>query len=310
MDLVAVATLVGVPLTAAGVYFGWRQVQIAHSGRGKREAKSEATPDTNHTVLAGAPDILASVRAKGVLRVGCLWYPPFVEFTQQGEKVVANGLYPSMIECMAAQSGLHVEYQILRWDTAIEAVNQRQVDIAACVLQSGKRRANCDFVGTLYRVGVGGVARADSKKIRRHEDLANPELRIAVTKGEIGWEYAERYLSLQQGLSRFTVVEDTQITRMMNLVAWHDVDVALADSLSCAQHVERARDQGTDLVDVFASAPLHIEDNSLMIAKNQDDLKRWLSESLRWARATPEVIALEDQIARRYPNVLIKVATV
>ena len=124
MDLVTAASVLGLILTAAGVYFGWRQVQIAHSGRGKREATPEATPDTNHTGLERAPDIFASVRAKGVLRVGCLWYPPFVEFAEQGEKVAAKGLYPTMIECIAAQSVLHVEYQILRWDTASEAVNR------------------------------------------------------------------------------------------------------------------------------------------------------------------------------------------
>lgn len=254
--------------------------------------------------------ILARIRRNGVLRVGCLWYPPFVEFTQEGETVLAKGLYPMMLEHISRQSGIHVEYQILRWDTAIEAVNENQVDIVACVLQSGKRRENCDFVGTLYRVGVGGVVRADQNKIRRHEDLANPDVRIAVTKGEIGWEYAERYLNLKRGLFRFTVVEDAQITRMMNLVASQDVDIALADSLSCAQYIERVRAQGTDLADTFAQDPLHVEDNSLMIAKEQDDLRGWLSERLRLARATPEIVAIEARIASQYPDVLIKVPTV
>lgn len=307
MDVITASTLV---LSAAGVYFAWRQVQLARLSRRQQGLSSGAIPDSNPTQASSPSDILANVRQRGVLRVGCLWYPPFVEFTQEGEKVVAKGLYPTMLELIASQSGIRLEYHILRWDMAIEAVSHCQVDVVACVLQSGKRRAHCDFVGTLYRVGVGGVVRADQKKIKRHEDLTKPEVRIAVTKGEIGWEYAERYLRLQQGLFRFTVVEDAQITRMMNLVSSHDVDVALADSLSCSQHVDHARAEGTDLVDIFASVPLHVEDNSLMIAKGQNDLSRWLSEGLRWARATPEAIVIEERIAQEYPDVLTKVPTV
>jgi ABC-type amino acid transport substrate-binding protein len=310
MNFATVSTIVAIVLSVAGVYFAWKQVQIARSTRtGQEDAALGESPDSSSSTLKRRTDVLADIRENGVLRVGCLWYPPFIEFTQQGEKVVAKGLYPTMLDHVASQNGLHVEYQILRWDIAIEAINRRQVDVVACVLQSGKRRESCDFCGSLYRVGVGGVVRADQEKIKRHEDLTNPELRIAVTKGEIGWEYAERYLNPKQGLFRFTVVADTEITRMMNLVVSRDVDIALADSLSCAQYIEHARAEGNNLLDIFASFPLHVEENSLMIAKDQDDFRCWLSEGLYLARSMPGVIAMEEQISKQWPCVLIKVPT-
>lgn len=307
MDIVTIVSVAGVVVGAAGTYFGWKQVQITRAGKVLEVSPVRVISDRTAIVLSSK---LASILSNRVLRVGCLWYPPFIEFDQHDAPVRATGLYPMILEHIARQTGIRIEYQILRWDTAIEAVSLHQVDVVACVLQSGKRRDNCDFVGTLYRVGVGGVVRAEQNKITKHHDMARSDVRIAVTKGEIGWEYAERYLNLKQGLFRFTVIEDTQITRMMNLVASQDVDIALADALSCAQYVERARTQGTALMDVFAKVPLHVEDNSLMIAKNQDELREWLSVGIRWARSTPEVVALEASIASQYPEVLIKVATV
>jgi len=239
-----------------------------------------------------------------------LWYPPFVEFRHEGQNVVASGLYPMMLEYVAAQDSLHVEYEILRWDTAIQAITTGKVDVVACVLQSGKRRKNCDFVGTLYRVGVGGVVRTDQDRVRRHEDLSDPNVRIAVTKGEIGWEYAVRYLMLEEQFYRFTVIEDAQITRMMEFVVSREVDVAIADSLSCAQYVERACAEGVHLRDAFAQSPLHVEDNSLMIAKGATDLKGWLSDGLIRARREAIVVTLEKKISADYPSILIKSPTV
>lgn len=306
------ATALGLILSAAGVYFAWRQLRTT---RPEAPAQRNVPPMTDQSagsafLASSESGLLAAIRERRRLRVGCLWYPPFVEFRHEGQNVVASGLYPMMLQYVAAQDSLHVEYEILRWDTAIQAVTTGKVDVVACVLQSGKRRESCDFVGTLYRVGVGGVVCADQDRVRRHEDLSDPNVRIAVTKGEIGWEYAIRYLMLEEQFYRFTVIEDAQITRMMEFVVSREVDVAIADSLSCAQYVERARADGVYLRDVFAQSPLHVEDNSLMIAKGATDLRKWLSDGLIRARREPAVVALEEKIAVDYPSILIKSPTV
>lgn len=146
--------------------------------------------------------------------------------------------------------------------------------------------------------------RQGQRKIRRHEDLQKQKVTIAVTKGEIGWDYAMTYLSLEKEFFRFTVVEHTRITQMMNLVSTGEVDIALADSLSCAQFV---RQSGGALCDVFSRRPLHVEENSVMIPKNEIDFKVWLTKGFRSARMLPDVEQHEKAILREYKDILFRV---
>lgn len=264
----------------------------------------DQTPGEAGPPEKGPNNALREIRRRGSLRVGCLSYPPFIDFTVKGRVVTARGLYARMLEHVAGTAGVGLEYSVLRWDTAIRAVTSRQVDLAVCVLQSRERRKSCDFCGTLYRVGVGGVVKCTQRKIRRHEDLKKPGVTVAVTKGEIGWEYAVNYLALEEQYTRFTVVEHTRITQMMNLVQTGEVDVAIADSLSCAQYIARS---GGSLRDVFLKSPLHVEENSAMIAQNEPELKAWLTAGFKSARGLPKVQQLEQAIGSDYDGVLMRV---
>ena len=247
---------------------------------------------------------LGEIQRRGVLRVGCLSYRPFIDFTVKGQAVTARGLYVCMLEHIAEQAELKLKYTVLRWDNAINAVTSGRVDLAVCVLQSRERRKSCDFSGTLYRVGVGGVVQSGQRKIRRHEDLKKPTVTIAITKGEIGWEYAMQYLALEEQYERFTVVEHTHITQMMNLVKSGQVDVAIADSLSCAQYIAGS---DTRLRDVFVKNPLHVEDNSVMIAQNEPELRAWLTTGFKAARSLSRVQQIEKEIGQEYKGVLMRV---
>jgi ABC-type amino acid transport substrate-binding protein len=308
MDII---TLVGVAAGVVGTaftgYFGWKQSKPADKNSGDNSLSRSS--ESNEPILGKHEEnLLVRIRSKGILRVGCLWYPPFVEYVKKGDVVHATGLYPSMFEHTAAKEGIRVEYKILKWDNAISAIENHQVDVVACVLDSINRREKCDLVGALYRIGVGGVVRIDQKKIRKSSDLEQPSLRIAITKGEIGWEYCERYLNLEEDFARYTVIEDTQITKMMQLVSSGDVDIAIADSLSCAQYVSQAKAKGVYLEDIFAFSPLHVEDNCLMIAKDQTEFRTWLSKGFREARLSNEVRKLEERIVAKYPDIVFKVS--
>lgn len=316
MDPIAIGLAVtGLIVTAAGSYYTY----LSYRKRNRDSIdllshEEEAT--VPHSELAG-PSILSNVRPKPGrqsvldevlkekrLRVGCLSYPPFIDFVIRGTDTIGQGLYATMLEHLASEADLELEYSPLRWDNAISAITTRQVDLAVCVLQSRERRNSCDFAGTLYRVGVGGVMRQGQRKIRRHEDLQKQKVTIAVTKGEIGWDYAMTYLSLEKEFFRFTVVEHTRITQMMNLVSTGEVDIALADSLSCAQFV---RQSGGALCDVFSRRPLHVEENSVMIPKNEIDFKVWLTKGFRSARMLPDVEQHEKAILREYKDILFRV---
>jgi ABC-type amino acid transport substrate-binding protein len=299
VDVISLTTAIFTGVATFVAWKQWRESKTHKLSAVQKNNSANPSEDRNN--------LYAEVHARKTLRVGCLWYPPFVEYTQTEGNVTSSGLYPALLKQIARQENIEVHYKILKWDDAILAIENRDVDVVACVLNSKRRRESCNLIGTLYRVGVGGVVKANQKKINHASDLIRSDVRIAVTKGEIGWEYAERYLNLNGEPSRFTVIEDTQITTMMQLVNSGKVDVAIADSLSCSQYVSQAKDDDIYLKDIFAFSPLHVEDNSLMIAKNQPEFENWLSNGLKQARMNAEIIQLEKKVSKQYGNLLVRV---
>lgn len=240
------------------------------------------------------------------MRVGCLWYPPFVNYESHGKSVIAGGLYPEILKSIAELHNINIDFQILKWNEAIEVLNKGRVDIIACVLKSADRRKYCDFAGTIFRVGVGAVVKKSNNKIRKQSDLINDNVTIAVTKGEIGWTYASENLGLNSYPSRFTVLEDKNIQTMMSLVEGDIVDCALADTLSCFQFIENTNKKSPALIDAFKTKPIHVEDNTLMIANNNEDLKDWLEDNIKKVRSHEKIRDMELEIESQYQDVLIR----
>ena len=264
----------------------------------------EELPNRDAVTASTTSGVLAKIKSTERLRIGCLWYPPFVEYEIQGGTVEASGFYPDILTALAESRGWNIRFTILKWHEAIDAINCGEVDIVACVLKSAERRASCDFAGTVFRVGVGAVTKQAQAKIIDHGDLSKDDVLIAVTKGEIGWTYAAENLELAQNPVRFTVLEDANIQTMMLLVASGKVDCALADSLSCAQFIESTNGKKPKLTDVFAMNPIHVEDNSLMIAKGNHDLREWLNTEISALCTNPSIIQREKEIELKYPNIL------
>jgi ABC-type amino acid transport substrate-binding protein len=293
-----VMAVLGILLASAGVYYA--RAQLLDQRRSRHDSSGEpATP-----VIVKESAVLDNIIAKKMLRVGCLWYPPFVEYTTDHELVEASGYYPDILRIIAEKHDLGIQFLVLKWHEAIGALEHGEVDVVACVLKSAERRARCDFAGTIFRVGVGAVVQSAQTKIRSHGDLARNDVSIAVTKGEIGWTYAAENLGLVGSPSRFTVLEDKNIQTMMSLVEAGKVDCALADSLSCSQFLVDSRGGAKVLSDVFSSAPLHVEDNSLMIAAGQKALAEWLETGITEFRAQPEFVRREAEIESRYQGIL------
>lgn len=290
--------LITILLTTVGVYYTREQVMA------QRRERSSIGGETLTLAKTSSKDVLKKIKAKKLLRVGCLWYPPFVEYVTKEESVMASGLYPEILIALAKNQGISVQFFVLKWHEAIEALNNSKIDVVACVLKSADRRANCDFVGTIFRVGVGGVVRLGQKKIQTLRDLARNDISIAVTKGEIGWTYATENLGLPKYPLRFTVLEDKNIQTAMSLVEKGVVDCALADSLSCAQFIENATGGLQPLSDVFKTTPIHVEDNALMVAKGNHDFVEWLESGIDEIRSQPSVKLFERQIETQYSGIL------
>ncbi len=156
----------------------------------------------------------------------------------------------------------------------------------------------------MHRTGVGGVVRADNRNVAgiRERDLADVGLRIAVAKEEIGWEYADRHLDLQENPDRFSVGEEILINRLAGYVVSGDVDVFLADSLTCHQVCEASNGV---LVDRLRGKPLYVNDCGVLLPRRQHSLLSWLEEEFADARQYPEIQRMEQEILNRLEGIVV-----
>jgi hypothetical protein len=80
-------------------------------------------------------DARAKVRSGEHIRAGCIRQPPLLDYTVCGDGTThAFGLYATMMDIVARDNGLQVDYIGLRFHEMLRAVENRQVD-----LRSGPR---------------------------------------------------------------------------------------------------------------------------------------------------------------------------
>lgn len=287
--------IVGAIVGIGGLVIAYWQLELA------RQAKQSSGNTSTETHRKWPGDSERKLGAGDVLKVGCLRYPPFVDYDLKRDGVRAWGLYPTILTTMAEEDGFRLEYIPLKWHEVVPSLSNGKVDLVMCVLRSSERRKYGAFVGTIFRVGVGGVARRGQTKIRSYADLSRDDVTIAVTKGEIGWSYAVGDLGLDRH-PKLTVVEDASIQKMMGLVLSGEVDCALADALSCAQFI--SSNPVPPLEDVFSGRPIHVEDNALMLSAERTGLAQYLQARIQQVRTSAKVRGLEREIEAEYEDVL------
>lgn len=202
-----VAVLVAALITAVG----WALREVLKDIHARRAKASEGASEVELSTLQR---IMASKR----MRIGVLDYPPLMTFSRTGETVDADGVFPRFLKHIANQEGLATEWVPLNWSELIEATKSGRVDMVASVFWTQRRSEQVSFCALLHRIGVTGVVREGETRINTHADLAHPEIRIGVVRGEIGWEYAIQCLSLAEQPHRFKVLDQYDIRSAADLV--------------------------------------------------------------------------------------------
>ena len=168
-------------------------------------------------------DELAELRRGSVLRVGTSDdYAPFVK-TVNGRRA---GLDVELIELLASELGVRVEFVPFRWPELSSRLEQRAFDVAASGVTV---RADRLFFGTFSRPyaitgAVACVRKADASRFSRPADLDKPGVRIAVNRGGHLAHVARTtfpHASLE-------LIDDNTV--LFDRVSTKTVDAALSDS--------------------------------------------------------------------------------
>jgi ABC-type amino acid transport substrate-binding protein len=296
------ATILAVLLAGLLSGIGW--FLGTHVFRGKKEV-----PFSSATEGAIGKSRLAAILKSKKLRVALLDYPPLMSFVQEGDEAVGRGIYPRMLNHIATDEGLEVEWSIINWSEITDVVEKNKVDVVASIFWTPRRSGHATFCGMMHRIGVTGVVRGDDDRIKSHEDLARDDIRIGTVRGEIGWEYAMDVLHLENKPKRLKVLDQVNIFSAAEMVESGMVDIFLADALSCWLACHRDGEQSPSVRQVFADDALYVCENGFLIPHNDIPLQEWIDKRVRARWRLPELAdaekadlaGLEQVVKRRAP---------
>ena len=212
---------------------------------------------------AQAPQsILQKVQKNKVVHAGYIPYPPFVIVDPNTKKL--SGYFIELMDAIVADmgQGIKIEYEETTWGTMVVGVQSGKFDVVVSGIFSTIPRAmQVTFTRPVMLVGLSAVARAGDNRFKTDADLRKPGLTIAVTAGEVGHSYAQKYLPN----AKLIVLDTPDITRPMLEVLSGRADIGIADSMSVFNFVQAHKAKAAN---VFAERPLFLYGTGLLLPRD------------------------------------------
>lgn len=282
-----VAALIGLSGTLLLVYMQRRETSV----KKLEDLKPTAAGSDAITVAPSvSEDRLDSILRTGFLKCGVIKHPPLADFQYSNGKCSFGGLYVQIAEKVAKSANLSVEFAAVDWTDLPESFTSSNLDLVLSVFETRQRLTYADFTAPFHRVGVGAVAVSPSEKVQEVSDLQKDDVRIVVSKGEIGWECAVYDLHIPK--HRLIVIENAHLPEIVDCVKSGSADVAIFDDVSCHECVTK----DPTLVHLFAHDSLYMCKNSIMIPKGEPRFARWVEEKFLDARNSKDIVLIEDDI--------------
>ncbi|HEV8551848.1 MAG TPA: ABC transporter substrate-binding protein [Casimicrobiaceae bacterium] len=206
--------------------------------------------------------ILQKVQKNKVVHAGYIPYPPFVIVDPATKKL--SGYFIELMDAIVAEmgQGIKIEYEETTWGTMVVGVQSGKFDVVVSGIFSTIPRAmQVTFTRPVMLVGLSAVARAGDNRFKTEADLRKPGLTIAVTAGEVGHSYAQKYLPN----AKLIVLDTPDITRPMLEVLSGRADIGIADSMSVFNFVQAHK---ANAANVFAERPLFLYGTGLLLPRD------------------------------------------
>jgi polar amino acid transport system substrate-binding protein len=259
------------------------------AGCGDQTNPSTGSKEAGGTTAAAplADRLPASIRNKGVIKVGSdIAYPP-VEFKDASGKVV--GIDPDIADALGRQLGVTFEFENGTFDTLITGLRSRRYDIAISAMTDTKDRQEGVDSETGKKVGEGvdfvdyftaGVSiytkKGDDKGIRSWSDLCGKK--VAVQRGTVSEDLAraENDKCAKAGKGRITIEAFDNDQQAQTRVRAGGVDAGSSD-FPVAAYAVKTSGGGND----FQLAGEQVEAAPYGMAVAKDNT--WLRDAIRAA---------------------------
>lgn len=264
----------------------------------------------DHVSQSGAKNLnsaLSNVLERKTLKVGCIPYPPFINYQRTGKKhSIDEGYYKTLFDALGRENGLEIEYIPVRNDWSLDYLQSNKVDVIACLLRTPERIRKADFAITLHTVSMNGVSRSDDLRIQEKEHLRRDDVRVIAVEGESGQEALRDY-GISKETSPLQLIETDDVSSIFKMVQAGLADVAISDGLACLEYMNSEEGEGCNLRLLFEENPLLVSACGLMIKAEEPDLKKWLFEEVTKAREIPAVLTAENALISEYGQVVHRI---
>jgi ABC-type amino acid transport substrate-binding protein len=216
-----------------------------------------------------------------------------------------SGLYVDLIRLLCESEGIIPVFEQVRFSSAILEIQRDSVDVVLSIFQTPRRARFVDFTAFLHSVSVSGVTRRQEERVSSQSDLVALPLKFVVCREEIGHEILEDQLKIPS--KQLTIMDTSNISDIIEMVAAKKADVAIADSVSCQHGLAGRGAEGPRLKPILRRRPLYLCPNGIMLAQGQDALSNWLDRGMKRLRDTPEFRRTEDIVLDEFNGMINRV---
>jgi ABC-type amino acid transport substrate-binding protein len=237
---------------------------------------------------AAADNILTRVRTEKTVLAGWAPYAPYSSRDTKTGKV--TGYYIDLFERMAEEGGLKIQWVETTWGTMISDLKLGKFEVMASpVFRTVPRALEAEFTRPIDYFGYSAVVRKGDNRFHSIGDFDAVGVKLAVTQGEVGYDYARRYLPSAQLVAHQT----GDIALALVDVVEGRADAGLADAWTVKQFVAAHPDKVRDL---FGDHPFNTVGGAWLVPQGQSDWLQFLNTSIDWLESSGYV----DRASTKY----------
>ncbi|MEJ0061455.1 MAG: ABC transporter substrate-binding protein [Terricaulis sp.] len=231
---------------------------------------------------------LEQIRATHTIVAGWAPYAPYAYIDPATRQ--PNGFYIELFERMASEAGLQVRWVETTWGNMVPDLETGRFQVmAAPTFRTIPRAMEVGFTRPIDRFGLSAMVRSNDQRFHTLADFRRPGIVLAVTQGEVGYEYATRHLPGAQ----LQTLDSGNIALALTNVVQGRADASIADAWTIKQFV--AAHPGA-VRDVFADEPFNQVGAGWFTRRDDVELLTFLNTSIDWLVSSGEV----EAIAHKY----------
>jgi ABC-type amino acid transport substrate-binding protein len=296
-DLSSIAVVVGGAVTFVGGVVGI--VAFVPTTLGYFEARKQRLLAERSLSLSGSASVAKGGQSNRVWRCGIYDYPPLSSW-HGGPRAEPTGPLVRLGREIGDALGKPVKFEHFSYDRFYMG-DERLPDFVVGMFETRKRSERMLFSRSIYEVGLQGICRKNQGGDLLKE-LREGHLKVAVYKGEVGWEFLHDELPDAVMTQRYVeVAGGTQMDAMIYLKEGA-YDVVLMDSLSCFKFL--SQEDNKHRFRLAFAEPLQKYRTCVALNKTHAEMLGELNEALVQIRNSKPYLEAEGIALEGYENIV------